>query len=60
MKKEKLQQTPQKHKGSQETTIRNYMPIKQTKLDILKKIQPSKTEAGTNRKYEQANHKHHN
>jgi len=26
--KGELKQTPQKHKGSQETTIRNYMPMK--------------------------------
>ena len=30
MKMEKSQQTTQKYKGSKETTISNYMPIKQT------------------------------
>ena len=30
MKKEKLQQTPQKYKASEETTTRNSMPIKWT------------------------------
>ena len=30
MKMEKLQPTPQKYKGSQETTTINYMPIKWT------------------------------
>ena len=30
MNKEKLQQTPQKYKGSKETTTSNYIPIKWT------------------------------
>ena len=30
MEKERLQQTPQKQKGSQDTTISNYIPIKWT------------------------------
>ena len=30
MKKEKLQEIPQIYKGSKETTMSNYMPIKQT------------------------------
>ena len=51
---EKSQQTTQKYKGSLETTINNYMPIKWTtwkKWKILGKVQLSKTEPGRNRKF---------
>ena len=50
---EKSQQTTQKYKGSYETTISNYMPIKGTTGrhgQILRKVQLSKTEPGRNRK----------
>ena len=61
MKKEKLQEIPQIYKGSKETTISNYMPIKWTTWKIqktLRKVQLSKPEPGTNRKHEQTSHKH--
>ena len=41
MKMERSQQTTQKYKGPQETTISNYMPIKWTtwkKWPILRKV----------------------
>ena len=41
----------------------NYMPIKRQpgrNGQILRKLQPSKTEPGRNRNYEQVNHKHWN
>ena len=53
MKMERSQQTTKKYKGSLETTISNYMPIKWTtwkKWTILRKVQFSKTEPGRNRK----------
>ena len=58
MKMEKSQQTTQKYKGSKETTISNYMPIKWTtwKKWINSQVQSFKTEPGRNRKYEQTNH----
>ena len=51
MKMEKSQQ-PQKYKGSQETTISNYMPIKWTTWKKWMNSQKSitKTEPGRNRK----------
>ena len=62
-KKEKLQQTRKKYKGSLGTTLMNHMPIKWTtwkKWTNTRKEQPSKTETWRNRKYEQTNHKHWN
>ena len=53
MKMDKSQQTTQKYKGSLETTISNYMPIKWTrwkKWTNSQKVQLSKTEPGRNRK----------
>ena len=52
MKMERSQQTTQKYKGSYETTINNYMPIKWTmwKKWTLRKVQFSKTQPGRNRK----------
>ena len=46
------QWTTQKYKGSKETTISNYIPIKWTmwKKWTLRKVQLSKTEPGRNRK----------
>ena len=55
MKKDKLQMTSWKYKGSQETTISNYMPVKWItgrNERILRKVQPSQTEPGRKRKYE--------
>ena len=46
MKKEKLRWTPQKYKGSEETTASNYMPIKwttQKKWTNSQKLQSPKT-----------------
>ena len=63
MKMERSQQTTKKYKGSLETTISNYMPIKWTtwkKWTILRKVQFSKTEPGRNRKSSQTHHKHRN
>ena len=53
MKMGRSQQTTQKYKGSLETNISNYMPIKWTTWkngQILRKAQFSKTEPGRNRK----------
>ena len=62
MKKEKLQWTPQKYKGSYETTTSNYMLRKNGNPgrngQILRKVQSLKTEPGGNRKYEQTNNKY--
>ena len=57
MKKEKLQQTPQKYKGSQNEQLyanKNGQPRRNEQ--ILRKVQSPKTEQGRNRKYEQANY----
>ena len=54
MKMERSQQTTQKYKGSQETTISNCMPIKWTiwkKWTNSQKSTISKTEPGINRKF---------
>ena len=61
MKKERLQQTMQKHKELSETIMNKYMAIKQITCkdgQILRKVQSSKTEPGRNRIYEQPNYKH--
>ena len=62
MKKEILQQTMQKCKGLQETTVNNYMAIKwitwKINGQILRKVQSYKTELEGNRNYEQPNCKH--
>ena len=53
MKMEKSQQTTQKYKGSQETTISNYMPVKWTtwkKWTNSQKSTTLQTEPGRNRK----------
>ena len=56
----KLQSTLQKYKGSKDTTMKNYMPIKRTTEEkngqILRKVQSPKTEPGKNRKYEKTNY----
>ena len=60
MKKEKLQQTPQKYEASQETTKSNTMPIKWTtwkKWTNSWKGRTFKTESRRIRKYEETNHK---
>ena len=57
MKREKLQPTPQKYKGSQETIMKNHMQIKWEPWrngQILRKVQSPKTEPGRNRKYERS------
>ena len=38
--------TPQKYKGSEVTTVSNYMPIKRRNGQVLTKVQPTKTEQG--------------
>ena len=61
MKKEKLQQTTQRQKGSQGTTTSKYMPINRQLRrhgQILRKVQSSKTKPRQNRKDEQTNHKY--
>ena len=63
MKKEKLQQTKRKYKGSLETTMSNHMPIKQTMSKKWTKSWKSitfQTEPKKSRKHEQNNQKHGN
>ena len=62
MKKERLQQTMQRYKESQETIMSNYMPIKRQpgrNGQILRTLQPSKTEPGRNRNHEQVSQSQH-
>ena len=62
MKKERLQQTTQKYKGSYEIITSNCICQQNGQPgrngQILRKVQPSKTEPERSRKYEQANDKH--
>ena len=63
MRKEKLQLTPQKHKGTLKTTEANTcQQNRQTTRNgqTLRKVQSPKTEPGRNRRYVQTNHKHLN
>ena len=58
MRKEKLQRTPQKHKGTLKTTeVNTCQQNRQTTRNgqTLRKVQYPKTEPGRNRKYQQTN-----
>ena len=57
MKKERLQQTIQKYKGLQDEQLYGNKMNNLEEMEILRKVQSSKTEPGRNRNYEEPNFK---